>query len=232
MGALQRLHVIHTATHDSIGMGEGGPTHQPIEVAALLRATPNLLYIRPGDSEEAAGAWTAAVRASSTPTLISTSRHRLPQLAPRTSRAGVLRGAYVLDEDPAADVTVIGVGAELSIAVAAAEILRGAHGARVRVVSFPSHRLFEMQDAAYRRAVLRRHLDVPAVVVEPYAALGWERYADAAVCMGMERFGHSLPCEDVYRYFGFDPSTVSSKIWDYLGQIKRGEVHRREFVEL
>jgi len=232
MGALQRLHVIHTATHDSIGMGEGGPTHQPIEVAALFRATPNLLFIRPGDSEEAAGAWIAAVRATRTPALISTSRHRLPQLAPRTRREGVLRGAYVLEEEDAADVTVIGVGAELGIAVAAAERLRSGYGCRVRLVSFPSHRLFEMQDVTYRRDVLRRHLDIPAVVIEPYAALGWERYADAAVCMSMDRFGHSLPCEEVYRFFGFDSTTISSKIWKYLNQVKTGEVHRREFVEL
>src|SRR5258705_13259744 len=97
MGALQHLQVIHAATHDSIGMGEDGPTHQPLELAALYRAMPNLLYIRPADSEETAGAWTVAIESKRTPTIISTSRHALPQLPPRTSRHKVSLGAYVID---------------------------------------------------------------------------------------------------------------------------------------
>jgi dihydroxyacetone synthase len=117
MGALQHLHVIHAATHDSIGMGEDGPTHQPIELAALYRAMPNLFFFRPGDSEETAGAWTAAIAARGTPSIISTSRHKLPQLTGLTRRDGVLRGGYVLRENDAAVLTLIGAGAELSPAV-------------------------------------------------------------------------------------------------------------------
>src|ERR1700761_7798827 len=117
MGALQHLQVIHVATHDSIGMGKDAPTPQPIELAALYRAMPNLLYIRPGDSEETAGAWITAIEAKNTPTIISTSRHGIPQLAPKTKREGVKRGAYVLEEDDDADLTIIGVGAELPLAV-------------------------------------------------------------------------------------------------------------------
>jgi dihydroxyacetone synthase len=231
MGALMRLQVIHIATHDSIAMGEGGPTHQPLEVAALLRAMPNFLYIRPGDSEETAGAWIAAIEAENTPTLISTSRHKLPQLIPKTSRDGVLKGAYVLEEDSDADLTIIGVGAELSLAVDVAVRLREL-GRRIRIVSFPCHRLFESQPLQYKRDVLRQGSAPPAIVIEPYVALGWERYADAAVCMSTDRFGHSLPCKEVYEFFGFDVKIISKKISKYLDGIERGETLRGEFVEL
>jgi dihydroxyacetone synthase len=233
MGALQHLQIIHAATHDSIGMGEDGPTHQPIEVAALYRAMPNLLYIRPGDSEETAGAWIAAIEAKNTPTIISTSRHAVRQLSPKTNRAGVKRGAYVIEEDEAADLTIIGVGAELSLAVDVAVRLRTEPTRlRVRVVSFPCHRLFEKQPVDYRRATLRRHTGAPAVVIEPYAALGWERYANAAVCMSTDRFGKSLPGPKAYEYFEFEVGRVVQKINGYLQQREADEVLRGEFVEL
>lgn len=233
MGALQHLQVIHAATHDSIGMGEDGPTHQPIELACLYRAMPNLLYIRPGDSEETAGAWMIAIKARNTPSIISTSRHALPQLA-QTRRDRVTKGAYVLEEanssPPAADLTIIGVGAELSFAVSVADKLRQEKGLRVRVISFPCQRLFERQSLEYKREVLQRHRGIPAVVIEPYAPNGWERYADAAICM--TRFGYSLPGTAVYKYFGFDTDTLTSKIEKYLGRIRSDSVSRHEFVEL
>ena len=237
MGALQHLHIIHVATHDSIGMGEDGPTHQPFELAALYRAMPNLSYIRPGDSEETAGAWIAAIEAKHTPTIISTSRHGVKQLTPKTDRAGVQRGAYVIEEDEDADLTIIGVGAELGLAVDVAERLRATESStsskrRVRVVSFPSHRLFEKQPRDYRQAVLRRHNGVPAVVIEPYAALGWERYADAAMCMSTDRFGQSLPGQKAYEYFGFEVESVAQKIERYLQERQAGEVLLGDFVEL
>jgi dihydroxyacetone synthase len=233
MGALQHLQIIHAATHDSIGMGEDGPTHQPIELAALYRAMPNLLYIRPGDSEETAGAWIAAIEAKNTPTIISTSRHAVRQLSPKTNRAGVKRGAYVIEEDEAADLTIIGVGAELSLAVDVAARLRTEPTRlRARVVSFPCHRLFEKQSLDYRRATLRRHTGAPAIVVEPYAALGWERYANAAVCMSADRFGKSLPGPKAYEYFEFEVGRVVQKIKGYLQQREADEVLRSEFVEL
>lgn len=232
MGALQNLQVIHAATHDSIGMGEDGPTHQPLELAALYRAMPNLLYFRPGDSEETAGAWMAALKAKHCPSIISTSRHALPQLSPRTSRTGVQRGAYVLEEAATPDLTVIGLGAELSLAVKAAQQLREAHDLRVRVISFPCHRLFEKQDASYKRSTLRRNEGVPAVVIEPYVALGWERYADAAVCMSTDRFGQSLPGPKAYEFFGFGLDAVVNKIIGYMADRKNGKVVTGDFVEL
>ncbi|KAJ5404584.1 hypothetical protein N7509_004455 [Penicillium cosmopolitanum] len=228
MGALQHLQIIHVATHDSIGMGEDGPTHQPIELAALYRAMPNILYIRPGDSEETAGAWTAAIEAKKTPTIISTSRQTLPQL-PQTRRDGVAHGAYVLSEDESAVVTLIGVGAELSFALEVAEKLK-AQGIASRVISFPCQRLFEKQSLEYKRDVLRRDRGIPAVVIEPYAPNGWERYADAGICV--KRFGHSLPGKAAYKYFGYEIDTLTTKVSGYLSQVKKDKLLRHEFVEL
>ncbi|KAL2423977.1 Dihydroxyacetone synthase [Exophiala dermatitidis] len=232
MGALQHLHIIHHATHDSIGMGEDGPTHQPIELAALYRAMPNLVYIRPGDSEETAGAWTTAIEASTCPTIISTSRHAVRQLAPKTDRNGVRRGAYVIEEDADADLTIIGVGAELSLAVDVAAKLRETASLKVRVVSFPCHRLFEKQSLEYRRKTLNRNSGKPVIVIEPYAAFGWERYADAAVCMSTDRFGQSLPGPKAYEYFGFTVNKIVPRIQDYLEKRKAGEILPGDFVEM
>lgn len=190
MGALQDLQVIHVATHDSIGAGEDGPTHQPVELAALFRAMPKLLYIRPSDSEEVAGAWKIAIQYRQGPSILSLSRHALPQLK-TTKRDCIQYGAYVLEEEDAADLTLIGIGAELTFAVEVAQELRKQHGLKVRVVSFPCIRLFEQQSTEYKRKTLRRHQGVPAVLIEAYVALGWERYADAMICM--KSFGHSLP---------------------------------------
>jgi dihydroxyacetone synthase len=213
-------------------MGEGGPTHQPIEVAALFRAMPNFFFIRPADSEETAGAWTAAIQAKNNPSVISTSRHRLSQLTPWTRRTGVMKGAYVLEDEENADVTIIGVGAELRLAIDVATKLRKAFERKVRVVSFPCHRLFEKQSLEYRRDVLQRHRNIPAVAIEPYVALGWERYADAVICMGTDRFGQSLPSKEVYEFFGFECGIISDKIAKYLDGIKVEGLYRGEFVEL
>lgn len=213
-------------------MGEDGPTHQPIELAALYRAMPNILYIRPGDSEETAGAWITAINAKSTPTIISTSRHALPQLS-QTRRDGVQRGAYVLQEAEGsgpADVTLIGVGAELSYALNVANQLKETSKIRARVVSFPCQRLFEQQSIEYQRRTLQRHIGVPAVVIEPYAPNGWERYANASFCM--KSFGHSLPGKQAYLHFGFEVESMSTRVAGYLDKIKTGALLREEFQEL
>ncbi|PYH97514.1 hypothetical protein BO71DRAFT_481120 [Aspergillus ellipticus CBS 707.79] len=229
MGALQHLQVIHAATHDSIGMGEDGPTHQPIELAALYRAMPNLLYIRPGDSEETAGAWIAALEAKKSSTIISTSRHALPQLK-KTRRDSVAYGAYVLEEAEIATVTLIGVGAELSFALDVAQHLKETKGVVARVISFPCQRLFEQQPIEYKRKVLRRNQGIPAVVIEPYAPNGWERYADAGI--SVRRFGHSLPGKAAYKFFGYETGVMTAKVSDYLDRLEKGEAQRGEFVDL
>ncbi|OAG39043.1 transketolase [Fonsecaea monophora] len=233
MGSLQHLQVIHAATHDSIGMGEDGPTHQPIELAALYRTMPNFLFIRPGDSEETAGAWIEAIKARHMSSLISTSRHALPQLTGLTNRTQVAKGAYVLEEvTERADLTLIGAGAELNLAVNVAIELRKSHGLKVRTVSFPCQRLFDAQSREYQRQVLQRQSGVPIVAIEAYAANGWERYANAAVCMSKQRFGKSLPGPKAYEFFGFDVPSMVGRIKGYLESLKSDPDLRHDFVEL
>jgi dihydroxyacetone synthase len=228
MGALQKIPVIHVATHDSIGAGEDGPTHQPVELAALYRAMPNMHYIRPADSEEVAGAWESAVNYKGGPSMISVSRHALPQSG-LTSREGVKKGAYVVREEKDAAVTLISVGAELHFALKVADKLE-AQGTKARVVSFPSHALFRQQTKEYQREVLRRHENIPSVVIEPYVSFGWERYADAG--LNMMGFGHSLPTKYIYDYFGFDVVGMTQKVGGFVKSWKEGEVMRGEFTDL
>ena len=233
MGALQELQTIHFGSHDSIGIGKDGPTHQPLEFAALYRAMPNLLYIRPADNEEVAGALTIAIESKRTPTIISTSRHPVPQLVPLTKREEVAKGAYVLEEAEEAHLTIIGAGAELSMALDVANSLRQ-QGCKVRTVSFPCQRLFEKQPREYRQKVLSRHntARIAAVVIEPYVSNGWERYADAAICMGTDQFEKSLPSEEAYKYFGFEVDAMSARIRKYLRDLETEVEGRGQFVEL
>ncbi|OTB05534.1 hypothetical protein M426DRAFT_72833 [Hypoxylon sp. CI-4A] len=233
MGALQRLQTIHIATHDSIGTGEDGPTHQPIELAALYRAMPNLNYIRPCDSEETAGAFTAALSARDTPSIISLSRQNLEQYPQYSSREGVLKGAYVFIEEQDADVTLIGVGSEMVFAVEARNILKQ-KGLKVRVVSFPSQRLFAKQDLEYKAKVLQYRAGIPRVIVEAYAALGWERYADAGYTMSTDRFGHSLPGATAYEYFGFSVTAIATEVQSFVAEWKQrgSDFFRGEFRDL
>jgi dihydroxyacetone synthase len=227
MGALQRLPAIHVATHDSIGAGEDGPTHQPVELAALYRAMPNMHYIRPADSEEVAGAWEVAVNYKQGPSMISVSRQTLPQSG-LTSREGVKKGAYCIKEEQDADVTLISVGAELHFALKLAAHLEGK--LKARVVSFPSHAIFREQSLEYQHSVLRRHQNIPAVVVEPYVSLGWERYADAG--FNMRSFGHSLPGKYIYDYFGFNVERMAGKVEGFVGDFKGGKIGRGDYIEL
>jgi dihydroxyacetone synthase len=232
MGALMRLQVIHAATHDSIGTGEDGPTHQPLELAALYRGMPNLLYFRPADSEETAGAWAVAILSKSTPSIISGSRHALPQLTGLTNRAKVAKGAYVVEEVEDADVTLISCGSEMHRTLEAGTILRETQGLKVRTLSFPCMRLFEQQPRSYQREVLQRIEGPPVVVVEAYVSTGWERYADAGVVMGKERFGQSLPGPKAYDYFGFGADKIAARIEAYLDDITSGEAVKGEWMEL
>jgi dihydroxyacetone synthase len=231
MAALQGLQQIHVATHDSIGTGEDGPTHQPIALPALYRAMPNLLYIRPADTEEVAGAYIAALKATSSPTIISLSRQGLVQY-PQSSREGTQKGAYVLIEKADADVTLIGVGSELSLAVDTAKLLEEKFSLKARVVSFPCQRLFEQQSIDYKREVLQYRSKAPRVVIEAYAVNGWERYADAG--FSMSSFGHSLPSKDAYKYFGFEVDVIAPKISKLVEQVRKNGIEslRGEFKDL
>jgi len=232
MGALQGLQTIHIATHDSIGTGEDGPTHQPIELAALYRAMPNFLYIRPCDAEEACGAFIAAVGAKETPSMISVARQDVPQFPKYSSREGVQKGGYVFIEEENADVTLIGVGAEMTFAVGAAQVLKEKHGVKARVVSIPCQRLFDQQSAEYRRDVLLTRSNIPRVVIEAYSPFGWERYADAGY--SMHSFGHSLPKAYIYGRFNFDNDKIAAKIAPLVEEVKQEGVQilRGEFRDL
>jgi dihydroxyacetone synthase len=224
MAALQGLQQIHIATHDSIGTGEDGPTHQPIALPALYRAMPNTLYIRPCDSEETAGAFVAALSATETPTIISLSRQTLPQFPRNSSREGVAKGAYVFSERAGDefDVTLIGVGSEMGVTMETAALLESEHGVKARVVSFPCQRLFEQQTREYKRSVLRPESGRPTVVIEAYAANGWERYADAS--FSMRRFGKSLPSKAAYDYFGFRAERMAPRIRELVEEVRESGI--------
>lgn len=188
---------------------------------------PSLLYLRPGDSEEVAGAWIAALNHNG-PSIISVSRHAIPQFPSLTSRTGVAKGAYILRSPPDASITLIATGAELSFAINVADALLP-HGITARVVSFPSHDLFRHQPLSYQREVLQRDR-MPAVVIEPYVCVGWERWADAGV--HMKGFGHSLPGKYIYGHFGFEVGRMVEKVKGFFEEWEGGKVGRGEYVEL
>jgi len=206
LAALMEVPVIYVMTHDSIGLGEDGPTHQPIEQLAGLRAVPNMLVIRPGDANEVTEAWKIALQQEHRPTTLVLSRQAIPTLD-RTKHApasGTRKGGYVVaDADGGKpQVILIGTGSELSLCVDAYEKLK-AQGIKARVVSMPCWELFDEQDATYKESVLPS--DVMArVSVEMAATLGWERYTGSkGRNIGMHRFGASAPLKDLLKYFGF-----------------------------
>ena len=214
LAALMGLHVIHVFTHDSIALGEDGPTHQPVEQLAALRAIPNLTVIRPGDANETAVAWRVAVETRDRPVLLALSRQDVPTLdRSRYAPAdGLRRGAYVLSDarDGKPELILIASGAEVGLIVAAAERL-SAEGVAVRCVSMPSWELFDALAQADRDAVLP-----PAVrarlAVEAGAAQGWHRYVgDAGAVLSVERFGASAPGEVVLREYGFNVEEVCKR---------------------
>jgi transketolase len=204
LAALMRLQVIYVFTHDSIGLGEDGPTHQPVEHVAALRTIPNLHVLRPGDANEVALAWRAALEYRDGPTAIVLSRQNVPtldrsNLAPAT---GLLRGGYVLRDADHPRLVLIASGSELSLALAAANTL-AQQGVATRVVSLPSWELFAAQDAAYREQVLPSGLSA-RIAIEAGSSFGWERYVGSqGVVVGVDRFGASAPYQELFQHYGF-----------------------------
>jgi transketolase len=219
LAAISDAHVVYFFTHDSIGLGEDGPTHQPIEHLASLRAMPGLRIIRPADGNECSAAWQVAVD-SDGPTALILTRQDVPVLAgsAELARAGLPRGAYVLSEPAGGppEVILAGTGSEVQLCVQAADLLE-AEGVRARVVSFPSWDLFELQDATYRRAVLTP--GVPCVAVEAAASFGWDRYAQATVTI--DRFGASAPGSTNMEKFGFTGANVAARARELLATISQ-----------
>ncbi len=211
LAALMEIPVIHIFTHDSIGVGEDGPTHQPIEQLASLRAIPNLIVLRPGDANEVAEAWRVIMREQRRPVALILSRQNLPT-ADRTqyaSAAGLSRGAYILADtgDGWPQIILIATGSEVPLCVAAYEQLV-AEGIRARVVSMPSWELFEQQDRAYRDSVLPPAVSA-RISVEIAVSLGWATYVGPhGISIGMERFGASAPFRDLQEKFGFTVAHV------------------------
>ena len=217
LSALMEIPVIHLFTHDSIGLGEDGPTHQPIEQLASLRAIPHLDVIRPGDANEVAEAWKLAIDRTKDPVALVLTRQNVPVLdrSKYAPAAGVQKGGYVLADAEDPQIIFIATGSEVWLAVAAHEKLAG-EGIASRVVSLPCWEIFDRQDQSYRDEVL------PAgpvrVAVEEASTLGWERYVGSdGVILGMTTFGQSAPFKDVEEEFGFTPDQIAAKAKEALG---------------
>jgi transketolase len=229
LASLSGLHLIYVWTHDSVGLGEDGPTHQPVEHYAALRAIPNLWFVRPGDANETAAAWALAVERRnddpSGPIGLSLTRQKLPTLAgtAELAREGLRRGAYVLRDasdgrDP--EVILIGTGSELQLAFGAAERLES-EGVAARVVSMPCWERFELQDQAYRDQVLPPAVRA-RVSVEAGVSLGWDRWVgDAGAIVGLDHFGASAPAGTIFENFGF----TIDRVTDVARQVIAGRVH-------
>jgi len=229
LAALSELHVIYVFTHDSIGLGEDGPTHQAVEQLLSLRAIPNFLLLRPADANETAAAWRIAVSRRNGPVALALTRQNLPVLDleryPRIFE-GVARGGYVLDDPPRGvpiDLVIIATGSEVSLALEA-RVKLAADGINARVVSLPSWRLFEGQTADYRREVLPAGL--PQLVIEAGVSLGWKPYLSDCPdldVIGVDRFGASAPGKVVMKEYGFDVENVCRRARELVERRKGGK---------
>jgi transketolase len=209
---LSGLHVVYVWTHDSVGLGEDGPTHQPVEQYAALRAIPNLWFVRPGDANEASAAWAMAVERDDGPVALALTRQKLPTLPGTAEKArhGVARGGYVLRDASggAPELILIGTGSELQLAFAAAEALE-ADGIPTRVVSLPCWERFEAQDQGYRDEVLPPAVR-KRVSVEVGVTFGWDRWVgDEGAIIGLDHYGASAPAGTIFEKFGFTADRVA-----------------------
>ncbi|RAM51072.1 MAG: transketolase [Hapalosiphonaceae cyanobacterium JJU2] len=218
LSALSQAGVIYVMTHDSVGLGEDGPTHQPVETIPSLRAIPNLTVIRPADGTETSGAYKVAIENANQhrPTLLALSRQNLPQLE-GSSIEGVTKGAYILsDSEGTPDIILIGTGSEVPLCVDAATKLR-AEGKKVRVVSMPSWELFDAQSQDYRESVLPKAIK-KRLAVEAASSFGWCRYVgDEGAMISVDRFGVSAPGGTIMEKFGYTVDNVVAKAKELLG---------------
>jgi transketolase len=220
LSALMQQRVIYVMTHDSIGLGEDGPTHQPVEHLAALRAIPNLHVMRPADSIECAECWELALLARHAPTILALTRQGVPVLrTTHTDENLSAKGGYLLiDPKGKRDVTLIGTGSELSLAVEASKVLAG-EGIAAAVVSMPCFELFEAQAKSYRNAVLGSG---PRIAVEAALEFGWEKWlGPGGAFIGMHGFGASAPAQDLYKHFGITAEAIAAKARDLVGKTKR-----------
>jgi transketolase len=218
LSALMRQRVIYVLTHDSIGLGEDGPTHQPVEHLAALRAMPNINVFRPADAVETAECWELALQSRATPSAMCLSRQNLPTVRRDASRNLSARGAYILRETTGPrDVTLLATGSEVEIALAAADALNSA-GIQAAVVSMPCWELFEAQDTGYRAAVLGT---APRIAIEAAVRFGWDRWiGDSGQFIGMASFGASGPAPELYRHFHITSEAVVDAVMRLTGPRK------------
>ena len=221
LAALMEAPVIYVFTHDSIGLGEDGPTHQPIEQLASLRAMPNMLVLRPGDANEVVEAWKIALQHTHGPVALVLTRQAIPTFdrAKYAPASGVARGAYVLADAPGGtpEALLMASGSEVHLCLGAYEMLK-AEGIKARVVSMPSWEIFERQDAAYKESVLPAGV-TPRVSVEMASPFGWERYVGPKGRMiGMKTFGASAPLKALQTRFGFVPDNIVASVKELLGR--------------
>jgi len=206
MAALMKQRVIHVFTHDSIGLGEDGPTHQSVEQVPSLRIIPQLDVWRPADGLETAVAWASAIERRDGPSALCLSRQNLPRLTAAVTAGTIRRGGYVLSEVESPQAVVIGTGSETSLAIEAQRLLAG-QGIRVRVVSMPCTNVFDRQPLAYQNGVLPMHL--PTVAVEAAHPDFWRKYVGrTGHVVGIASFGESAPAKDLYEYFGITTQAV------------------------
>jgi transketolase len=215
IAAISSVRSIFVFTHDSVGLGEDGPTHQPIEHLMALRAVPNLTVIRPADANEVRDAWRVAISRTNRPTALALTRQNVPTLehANGNGSTGLEKGAYVLKdfgENP--QLILMATGSEVSLIYEAAQEL-SAQGIAVRVVSFPSWELFEEQDEGYRESVLPKNVTA-RLAVEAGAMLGWERYAPSVI--GLDHYGASAPYKVIFENFGFTVRNVVARAKELL----------------
>ena len=211
LSALMELPVVYIFTHDSIGLGQDGPTHQPVEQLIALRSIPGLITLRPADANEVVEAWRVIIGLKHQPVCLVLSRQPLPTFDRKrySSASGVARGAYVMAdaECDKPDVILIGTGSEVALCIEVHETLKQG-GISARVVSMPSWELFEQQDQAYRDSVLPPDV-IARVSVEAGSMIGWDRYVGmSGAKIGMHTFGASAPIEDLMTKFGFTPEKV------------------------
>jgi transketolase len=221
LASMMGLQVIYVYTHDSIGLGEDGPTHQPIEHLMGLRLVPNLTMIRPGDANETAVAWRVALENNHGPTALALTRQKLPVFdrSRYASAEGLTRGAYVLSESPTGriDAIIIATGSEVSVAVEAQDKL-AAQDIGARVVSMPSWELFDKQPQAYRDDILPPTIHA-RLAIEAGVTLGWERYVgDKGDVIGIDRYGASAPVQVVMEKLGFTAANAVERVKKMLGK--------------
>ncbi|OAL33249.1 hypothetical protein AYO20_07411 [Fonsecaea nubica] len=225
LSSLSHQRVIYVATHDSIGLGEDGPTHQPIETLVHFRALPNMMVWRPADGNETSAAYYMALTSTSTPSILALTRQNLPQLENSTIE-NAIKGGYVAIEADNADITIVSTGSEVGICIDAIKVLKDQHGLTARVVSMPCTEVFDAQPKDYQLKVIPD--GIPTLSVEVMSTHGWEKYSHEQ--FGLNRFGASGPYKEVYKKFEFTPEGISKRavatVEFYKGLKPRSPINR------